>query len=131
VLAIRNDENGLLANPVDYSQIWNDRGSGAKHDVAVWRPIPPKNYSCLGDVATEGYQKPSLKEIVCVTKDLIENGRVGSLIWNDRGSGARQDVSIWGVEPTSNNGINANLFRAERSYKPLNQALPVLKRMID
>lgn len=44
-----------LAPPTGFTEIWNDRGSGAKRDVRVMRMNPPRGYTCLGHVAIEGY----------------------------------------------------------------------------
>ena len=44
-----------LAAPAGFTEVWNDRGSGADRDVRVFRMNPPSGYTCLGDVAIEGY----------------------------------------------------------------------------
>jgi hypothetical protein len=125
----KNGSSNLLANPIRYERIWYDRGSGAKKDGAVWRPIPPKGYSAIGDVATRGWRSPSTGEIVCVRNDLVEKGVVGHNIWNDRGSGAKHDVSIWSISSKDNKkGLNGNFFQANGKYRSPNNTLPVIKR---
>ena len=44
-----------LAPPTSFSEVWNDRGSGADRDVRVMRMNPPSGYTCLGYVAVVGY----------------------------------------------------------------------------
>ena len=44
-----------LMPPKDFTEIWNDQGSGADHDVRVMRMNPPSGYTCLGHVAVVGY----------------------------------------------------------------------------
>ena len=46
---------GALAKPVRYDKIWQNRGTGVKHDVTLWRPIPSPGYTCIGDVAVRSY----------------------------------------------------------------------------
>lgn len=94
----------IVASPRDYERIWADHGSGAKHDGAVWRPIPPDGYAALGDLFWGGYGKPPLNAIWCVRKDFagrayVSDGAVGDGIWNDRKSGADRDVSTWSIQP--------------------------------
>ncbi len=90
-------KDGVLAAPVDYEQIWTDRGSRARKDGSCWRPIPPEGYVAMGDVFVGGYNKPSTDLVRCVRRDLAYFGTVGSEIWNDAGSGARADFSTWRV----------------------------------
>jgi hypothetical protein len=47
--------SNALAPPASFTEIWNDRGSGAHRDVRVMRMNPPSGYTCLGNVAIEGY----------------------------------------------------------------------------
>lgn len=86
-----------VAYPVDYTLIWNDKGSGASKDVSVWRPIPPSGYVAMGSVSNNSYNKPGLTAVVCIRSDLVSLKSCGSLIWNDKGSGAQRDFSGWGV----------------------------------
>lgn len=46
---------GALNSPVSFTEIWNDRGSGGRHDVRILRMNPPHGYVCLGNVAVLGY----------------------------------------------------------------------------
>ena len=48
-------EADALAPPASFSEIWNDRGSGADRDVRVVKMNPPSGYICLGNVAVVGY----------------------------------------------------------------------------
>jgi hypothetical protein len=75
------DSSGALANPVDYTQIWTDQGTGASNDGSFWRPVPPAGYVALGVVAQSGYAKPSLTDIVCVREDLCTRAKIGLPVW--------------------------------------------------
>jgi hypothetical protein len=84
----------LFKNPLSYAQVWNDGGSGADQDGAIWRPQPPRGYKCLGDVWTIGYSPPDLKAITCVADEVVENCASGGTVWTDAGSGARQNLAL-------------------------------------
>jgi hypothetical protein len=85
--------NGAVAAPIDYSWIWDDSGSGADWDGAVWRPVAPSGYIALGDVATSNHNKPSVNDVWCVRADLV----AGGCAWQDQGSGGEHDIACWPV----------------------------------
>jgi hypothetical protein len=84
--------------PTGYTRIWTDKGSGADMDGSCWRPIPPEGYVALGDVFVNGYGQPALTDIVCIKKELAQDAKVGSSIWNDRKSGADEDIATYGID---------------------------------
>ena len=80
-----------------YEAVWNDTGSGAGRDVSIWRPMPAEGWYRVGHHAKPGYEEPT--EATMVVKGqfmgiLIEPDDY-TLIWNDAGSGANQDGSVW------------------------------------
>lgn len=88
-----------LSRPDDFELIWKDTGSGSKKDGAIWRPIPPKGYVALGFVSSNDHDKPSLNAVRCVRADLVTASKVNELIWSDKGSGAKNSVSVWSIAP--------------------------------
>ena len=70
-----------LAPPADYTEIWNDKGTGSDTDGSFWMPVPPQGYKAMGVVVQAGYGKPSLDDVVCVREDLTVPGEAGELIW--------------------------------------------------
>jgi len=88
-----------LSPPTDYEKVWRDSNSGAAADCTVWRPIPPSGYVAMGLVCSNGRDKPLLNAIRCVREDLVIATTVGHLIWDDKGSGARQNFSAWHIDP--------------------------------
>ncbi|WP_456022786.1 Vps62-related protein [Pseudomonas protegens] len=88
-----------LRRPDDFELIWRDSGSGSKKDGAIWRPIPPEGYVALGSVCSNGHDKPSLNSIRCVRADLLIASGTSDPLWNDKGSGARQSISVWSAVP--------------------------------
>jgi len=100
-----------LKPPLKYERIWCDKGSGAKLDGACWKPIPPQGYVALGHVFTNNWNPPSLEAVRCVRKDLTYSGKLGNWIYDDRGTGAKEDLSIYQiVAPEEWHDQNTGLF---------------------
>ncbi|KAK4041406.1 hypothetical protein C8A01DRAFT_14838 [Parachaetomium inaequale] len=112
-----------VAAPVDYTGLWNDAGSGARSDSSFWRPVPPRGYIALGDVACAGHGKPGVEQVWCVRADLVSDGAYGeAAVWDDEGSGAAADGSFWAVLPRATNAaseyvpVPAGTFRFSAGY---------------
>ncbi|KFG84642.1 putative vacuolar protein sorting-associated protein [Metarhizium anisopliae] len=90
-----------VARPTGYTKVWGDWGSGGKHDGIIWHPTAPAGYVALGDVGTYGYDtKPDVNRIWCVREDLVGYGKfLATSTWDDGGSGAGSDCSLWAVQP--------------------------------
>ena len=88
-----------FAHPVGFTYVWNDAGSGATLDGWFFNPIPPAGYVSLGTITTSDAGAPSLltNSVVCVRSDLVVEGTVGDLIWNEAGSRAVRQVSLWQI----------------------------------
>ena len=43
--------SGSLAKPDRFIKGWQNRGATGSKNVTFWKPIPPKGYTCLGDIA--------------------------------------------------------------------------------
>ncbi|KAL1795369.1 hypothetical protein ACET3X_007185 [Alternaria dauci] len=129
-LLVGNVPNGsgkpAVASPTSYSSIWDDGGSGGKHDGSIWRPNPPSGYVALGDVCVGNYSTPSTSAIWCVRSDLVVQSDFGAnSVWDDGGSGARKDVSVWplvkphmGVDGSDKIPVLTDLFIANASGRP-------------
>lgn len=82
----------------DFSRIWTDAGSGADDDISIWRPNARKGFYRLGDYAVGTHSKPT-KPSALVAKDdgsgALAKPVSYSRVWDDDGSGADQDVSLW------------------------------------
>lgn len=84
-----------LRRPDDYELVWRDSGSRSKKDGAIWKPVPPQGYVALGWVCSDGHEKPSFNAVRCVRADLLTASGLSEAAWSDRGSGARQSISLW------------------------------------
>ncbi|KAH8889193.1 hypothetical protein GQ53DRAFT_825514 [Thozetella sp. PMI_491] len=121
--------------PVDYVPIYNDKGSGASQDGSFWRPVCPANFASLGDVVQRGYTKPSTDKVWCVRRDLVGPARYAASVWNDQGSGAAEDGSMWPIEtdaggtPGADIGVTISPFRANQGYStpPDSLALAIIQ----
>ena len=94
-------DSALLTPPADWELIWEDKGSGARQDGSIWRAVSPGDgYRCLGSVPQAGYDKPSLPNYRCVSAGLTEKVVTGTLLWTDKGSGAKQPVTVFKLPHT-------------------------------
>ncbi|MHB2245564.1 Vps62-related protein [Pseudomonas fitomaticsae] len=97
--SIDSTKGKALSRPANFEQVWKDSGSGAKTYASIWRPIPPEGYVALGLVCASDHEKPSVNSVRCVRMDLVAPATVGTSIWSDKGSGAKQNFSAWSIEP--------------------------------
>lgn len=99
---------GYLRAPEDFIPVWKDAGSGKSGYYSCWRPVPPKGYRALGDIMVLGTSDYSIpdniqKDLICVHESLCRDITLKDInsdaIWTDEGTGARQDVTLWGIVP--------------------------------
>lgn len=131
-----------LTSPIDYTQVWNDSGSGASNDGSFWMPVPPAGYKAMGVVAQKGYNKPGLEDVVCIREDLTIPGEAGDLIWGFSYTMINPPYifNSWKVEPPvsgphENAYLSTGTFIAQKTKDPpsvhaamnvLNVTLPML-----
>ena len=107
----------LLATPIDWNQVWNDKGSGARKDGSIWEAIPPdSNYRCLGSIPQLGYNKPNVPNYRCVHKSLTEKVVTNSIAWHDKGSGANVDATMFRLPNTGTFVTVAKRLNKTRTY---------------
>lgn len=101
VTIVRSDDPDAIAAPLYLLQTWTDRGSGGDQDVAFWHVYCPDGYTALGDViSADTFDNPynDIKnKYACIRKDLVNSSSIGNVVWNDKGSGAVEDGSLWSV----------------------------------
>jgi VPS62-like protein len=121
MVVVQDDNTGgtsAIALTTNFTQIYNDKGSGAYENGAIWMPIAPNGYVALGPVVTRGYDPPASDlGFVCVRFDLVTQGTIGPLIWDDKGSGAHEDVSVYSILPQGGD-IAVGTFYAQNNYNP-------------
>lgn len=146
VVRPRPGYENLLARPIGYEEVWNDAGSGADRDVRIFRIKCPSGYKALGMVASNGARQPNDPNCRCIRETARKNGETHSLLyaasyaseeemdpesraknekiafWDDAGSGADDDVSLWkSIIAQANNhtktvGITPNTFFASNDH---------------
>lgn len=90
---------GSLAVPIRMNKIWDDTGSGANLDGSFWRFDCPPGFIDLGHASSGSHNPPSVDQYRCINAQLITSSNaLRRFIWNDRGSGARNDVSVFGLD---------------------------------
>jgi len=120
------DAQGILAYPLRYERIWYDPRVGA-----IWRPVAPLGFRCMGDAAGRSYLEPDRKEIVCVKAELVTEGKNGELIWDNRGSGRLSEIAISPILPSDpEKGMTLHLFQGygDWSRRRGYASLPVIKK---
>lgn len=124
-----------IANPVGYELIYSSEGTPDDKNLTLWNPIaPPGGYSCPGQVAKTDYDgMPSLSDVGCILESYLrKNDLSGStFVWNDSGSKATFDGSIWQCEADksiANQILDPGLFVSRRVFNdPGNNDCRVLK----
>ena len=101
---------GALAKPAGLKMVWHDAGSGADRDGGFWKAIPPPGYRCPGLVVTPNYDYPGLDYSICIRKELLAPGYIGSQIWIDERTGALRDFGSWQISPKDENGMHTGVF---------------------
>lgn len=111
MLVVSGDVSAQILERVEvknYEVRWNDAGSGAKSDIALWHPKAPSGYFVFGSIGLDSNKaKPDSKVITYAYKpnlkikvgnkemDAIVYPKDYKLLWKDKGTGAKQDGSIW------------------------------------
>ncbi|KAK0702175.1 hypothetical protein B0H67DRAFT_595246 [Lasiosphaeris hirsuta] len=99
----------VLSNVTTFDWRWSDKGSGAQMNGGFWHPISPdsRHFKPLGSVAVSGYQDINGQVPVILVGDNPSSRPEGKdwpavaspmhyeLVWDDKGSGAENDGSIW------------------------------------
>ena len=84
--------SGDVKRPIDYKQLYSSlrhRGHNAfNQGVTFWRPIPPKDYICMGDVVQNNAynEKPDKDLIRCIPKKCVRKLKNDKNIWNSKNS---------------------------------------------
>ena len=85
----------------DLTKVWDDSGSGSRDSVSIWKAEAPEGYMPVGHVVVKSRQKPSKSYAIKATPQADSDALVLPVsydkIWDDSGSGANKDVTIWRV----------------------------------
>ncbi len=71
----------------EYDEVWNDKGSGAKQDVSIWRARVPAGCHLIGMTAKNGHSRPTFSTLVVRAggSDIAPPERFELVWWQERG----------------------------------------------
>ena len=97
VIMVKAIKEGALVQPTSFTKVWDDAGSGAVMDGAVYTMNAPAGYTCLGGVSMRSLSDQPNENNYCCVKD--EYTTPGQLIWtySDKGTGSSEDLSLWTI----------------------------------
>lgn len=92
-------ERGLLRHPVTYQELWRSHATSSSAEAAIWRPVPPPGYFCLGHALGLGFEAPHTNAVVCLHWSVVGRGwpAHSKRIWWNKCSYKRQST-IWRVK---------------------------------
>jgi hypothetical protein len=107
------DEQALSLDTIkvcDFELAYQDKGSGADKDLAIYRPHAPVGYYLIGDYIQGSYKKAdgctlAIKPASNNAESLLIAPGTWEQVWNDKGSGANMDGSIWRALPPNQNYV--------------------------
>ncbi|WP_299009385.1 Vps62-related protein [uncultured Caulobacter sp.] len=89
----------LLAPPVGFNQVWTCVGDGQPSNLGIYSLQAPPGYIGLGTIAVPDFNSPPMlgnyPNLMCVRQDLCKQVSVSTVVWNDQGSGAPLDVTVF------------------------------------
>lgn len=80
--------SGDVKDPEDFELLW-DSTKGCKdcqypnNETKIYRPIPPKGYVALGDVAAKNKKHALSLQIKCVPKYTLTKMKLGPMVWKN------------------------------------------------
>jgi F5/8 type C domain len=114
-----------LARPSSFTRMWKSTGAGGRLG-SLWHAVAPTTnghkYTCLGDIAENGSDQPNptgsaLADMRCVRSDWVSEV-TSKALWNDEGSGAHENGSVFAVVPKNFTGMDASTFETRSGYQP-------------
>ncbi|MCO6449675.1 MAG: Vps62-related protein [Caldilineales bacterium] len=126
-----NNEPALeIAFVTDFELMWKDSGSGADVDVSFWYPnssdLFDNGFRTLGHYGKVGHDQPSSAMLVAraIQPDALKEPERYEWVWDDAGSGADSDVSIWKpIAPSGYSALGTFVWNRHVSAEELNVRL--------
>ncbi len=127
---------GAVTEPLGYQCAWTDAGSNKNQGYSLWNISPQPKYRALGGIARLGKGRTDwaaphgdeAKGVACVHESLCAEGDIGGGIWNDKGTHARHDGSVWEIKPKGETGIHAHTFFCQGNHSKPNAKVYVIKK---
>ncbi|XP_050204850.1 hypothetical protein At1g04090-like [Mercurialis annua] len=119
VLAGKDNTNGALKQPIDYTLVYSSESLKIKQDGIgyIWQPNPPDGYKSVGLVVTNSPVKPSLEKIRCVRSEFTDLCEKDNWIWGQSKQIDPNGFNIFSLRPsirgTRAMGVSVGAFAAE------------------
>ncbi|WP_437317548.1 Vps62-related protein [Sorangium sp. So ce385] len=127
--SLRYPQSLLVQPATQFVWIYDDAGTGADHDVSIWRPNLGQHpgYYALGDVAMANHGgAPRSTFVVKGDGDVLARPVDYNRVWTDKGSGGDHDGSFW--EPVAPAGYTCLGHVAAGNYtKPSTDLIRCVK----
>merc|ERR1719334_18092 len=109
-----------FADPVDFTFIWNDKGTEADQPTSFWSPVCPPDYTFVGSICNKNRLKPKPGQFSfkCVHK-IYTQTCISEWTWNEENSGAPRQVSVFKTDDPFVMGMIAVGNRTETLENPL------------
>lgn len=87
----------MLAAPNRFEWVYDDAGTGADRDLAIYAAECPSGFVALGAIATPGgTDTPSDPSFRCISRSVVVRAQWDQKsIWDDAESGGRHGVGLW------------------------------------
>jgi len=81
--------SGDVVDPKSFKLLWDSKKGcvGCQEDnnnVKIYRPIPPKGYVALGDIAVKHNEDVKKFKIKCVPRECVKKMSLGPMVWNNK-----------------------------------------------
>jgi len=109
-------DHPAVTSPRGYEKIWSDAGANGNMMLTLWNPVPVAGYVCPGQIAKADHgEPPGLDEIACIRQEYLKLSGV-EFVWDDTGSGATWDGSVWGCAPAGDGILVHPTFLSRRHH---------------
>ncbi|EFJ23138.1 hypothetical protein SELMODRAFT_415635 [Selaginella moellendorffii] len=134
--------SGALVEVQKWEKLWDDTGSHKSKNFNLWRGLAfdPVDYVVLSDFFRGGVDnqdaptKGEAAGIKAVSVSCVVPAKVGSMIWNDIGTHASNDASVWKILPPDQGAIDSSkiepYYVAVGSHSQPNRPVCYLQRRV-
>lgn len=115
---VKDTNNGALVKPLGFVKTYADIYTGTDVNLTTFRPIAPKGYTCMGDVAISELNADSssskldalVDQLRCVHNSYLTDG-IAQFAWTSKGSGGTEDIAFSSANTASDSrGIAPGTF---------------------
>ena len=108
----------IFKRPLSFEETWKDRLSGADEDGSFWRVNCPGGFGSLSDLCKSQWSEPSVEDVWCINERYLEDDPRTSVIWEDKGSGAINNVLINGGQQNHTKELISTWSATLKRIKP-------------